>query len=209
MKNIQEFLGFVNFYKRFIHDFNNIARPMFRLLSKDTPWKWDVEEENSFNNLKQALKESPVLIQPDVTKEFLLECDASDFATGAVLNQIGPDKKMHPVAFLSKTLAPAERNYDIYDKELLAVIRALKEWRHYLEGSTIPIKILMDHKNLEYFKTKCNLNRRQVRWMGFLADYNYCIVYRPGVENKKADILSRQYEHQEEAALEGGCYNPL
>ena len=130
IKNIQEFLGFINFYKRFIHNFNNIARPMFRLLSKDTPWKWDVEEENSFNNLKEALKESPVLIQPDVTKEFLLECDASDFATSAVLNQIGPDKKMHPVAFLSKTLAPAERNYDIYDKELLAIIRALKEWRH-------------------------------------------------------------------------------
>ncbi|CUA73040.1 Transposon Tf2-7 polyprotein [Rhizoctonia solani] len=204
VKNIQEFIGFVNFYRRFIEDFNEIARPLYNLIGKNYAWRWTEIEEKAFNDLKQALVNAPCLMQPDVSKEFLLECDASDFATGAVLNQIGSDEKMHPVAFLSKTLSPAERNYNIYDKELLAVIRALKEWRHLLEGSAIPIKILTDHKNLETFSKKKELNRRQMRWMGILADYNYRIVYRKGVENKKADILSRRDELREQAALEGG-----
>ncbi|CUA71329.1 Transposon Tf2-1 polyprotein [Rhizoctonia solani] len=163
VKGVQEFLGFINFYWRFIKDFNKLAVPLYRLINKNVPWTWGTAEEESFNALKKALMDSPILIQPDPSKEFFLECDASDFATGAILNQKGSDDKLHPVAYLSKTLAPAERNYDIYDKELLAVIRALREWRHLLE------------------------------------DYNYQIVYRPGVQNGKADILSRKEEHKEEA----------
>ena len=131
---------------------------MYQLLNKDVPWVWGPKEQLSFDNLKKALMESPVLIQPDPSKEFFLECDASDFATGAVLNQKGSDDKLHPVAFLSKTLSPAEKKYDIYDKELLAVIRAFKEWRHLLEGTAIPGKVLTDHKNLECFQTKQELN---------------------------------------------------
>ncbi|EUC55562.1 Transposon Tf2-1 polyprotein [Rhizoctonia solani AG-3 Rhs1AP] len=204
VKGVQEFLGFVNFYRRFIKDFNKIAFPLYKLLNKDVPWTWESQQEEAFRALKQALIDSPILIQPDPSKEFFLECDASDYATGAILNQKGSDDKLHPVAYLSKTLAPAERNYDIYDKELLAVIRALKEWRHLLEGTEIPVTILTDHKNLEYWGTKRDLSRRQMRWMGFLADYNYRIVYRPGVQNKKADILSRREEHREATAKEGG-----
>ncbi|KEP45598.1 putative Transposon Tf2-1 polyprotein, partial [Rhizoctonia solani 123E] len=204
VKGVQEFLGFVNFYQRFIKDFNKIVFPLYKLLNKDVPWTWETQQEESFKVLKQALVDSPILIQPDPSKEFFLECDASDYATGAILNQKGSDDKLHPVAYLSKTLAPAERNYDIYDKELLAVIRALKEWRHLLEGTQIPVTILTDHKNLEYWGTKRDLSRRQMRWMGFLADYNYRIVYRPGIQNKKADILSRREEHREATAKEGG-----
>ncbi|QRW25063.1 Transposon Tf2-7 polyprotein [Rhizoctonia solani] len=196
VKGVQEFLGFINFYRRFIHNFSKLAQPLYQLLQKNIPWEWGERQEVSFKALKQALIESPVLIQPDPYKEFFLECDASDFATGAVLNQKGSDDKLHPVAFLSKSLAPAERNYDIFDKELLAVVRALKEWRHLLEGTVIPVKILTDHKNLEYFQTKRDLNQRQLRWMGFLADYNYRIVYRPGAQNRKADILSRREDHK-------------
>ncbi|CUA68987.1 Transposon Tf2-12 polyprotein [Rhizoctonia solani] len=207
VKGVQEFLGFINFYRRFIKDFNKLAVPLYRLINKNVPWTWGTAEEESFNALKKALMDSPILIQPDPSKEFFLECDASDFATGAILNQKGSDDKLHPVAYLSKTLAPAERNYDIYDKELLAVIRALKEWRHLLEGTEIPVKILTDHKNLEYWTTKRDLSRRQMRWMGFLADYNYRIVYRPGVQNGKADILSRKEEHREEA--KGGSETPV
>ncbi|KAF8753263.1 hypothetical protein RHS01_06867 [Rhizoctonia solani] len=160
VKGVQEFLGFVNFYRRFIMNFSKLAYPLYQLLRKENPWKWGAEQQESFDNLKRALIESPVLIQPDVSKEFFLECDASDYATGAILSQKGGDDKLHPVAFLSKSLSPAECNYDIYDKELLAVIRALKEWRHLLEGSEIPVKVLTDHKNLEYFQTKRELNRR-------------------------------------------------
>ncbi|QRW23764.1 Transposon Tf2-7 polyprotein [Rhizoctonia solani] len=173
VKGVQEFLGFINFYRRFIHNFSKLAQPLYQLLQKNT---------------LGALIESPVLIQPDPYKEFFLECDASDFATGAVLNQKGSDDKLHPVAFLSKSLAPAERNYDIFDKELLAVVRALKEWRHLLEGTT-----------------KRDLNQRQLRWMGFLADYNYRIVYRPGAQNRKADILSRREDHKS-AVKEGELF---
>jgi hypothetical protein len=115
VKGVQEFLGFVNFYRRFISDFSKRAFPLYQLLRKENPWKWGVEEQASFDSLKQALIESPVLIQPNVTKEFFLECDASDFATGAILSQQGEDSKLHPVAFLSKSLSPAERNYDIFD----------------------------------------------------------------------------------------------
>ncbi|QRW25610.1 Transposon Tf2-1 polyprotein [Rhizoctonia solani] len=196
VKGVQEFLGFINFYRHFIHNFSKLAQPLYQLPQKNIPWE-------SFKALKLALIESPVLIQPDPYKEFFLECDAPDLATGAVLKQKGSDDKLHPVAFLSKSLAPAERNYDIFDKELLAVVRALKEWRHLLEGTVILVKILTDHKNLEYFQTKRDLNQRQLRWMGFLADYNYRIVYRPGAQNRKAYILSCNEDHKS-AVKEGG-----
>jgi hypothetical protein len=207
VKGVQEFLGFVNFYRQFIDNFSKHAFPLYQLLRKENPWKWGVDEQASFDSRKQALIESPILVQPNVGKEFFLECDASDFATGAILSQQGEDSKLHPVAYLSKSLSPAERNYDIFNKELLAVIRALKEWCHLLEGSKILVKILTDHKNLEYFQTKKDLNQRQARWMAILADYNYRIVYRPGAQNQKADILSRRIELKEEA--KGGGEAPV
>src|SRR5881394_1764690 len=209
VKGVQEFLGFVNYYHKFIKGFSKQAQPLYQLLQKDQPWRWDKDEINSFNSLKQALASSPILIQPDISKEFMLECDASDYATGAILNQLGKDGKLHPVAFFSKTLSPAERNNDIHDKELLAMIRALKEWRHLLEGSLILVSILTDHRNLEYFQKKQDLNQRQARWMGFLADYNYHIQYRLGVQNGKADLLSRRESQREEAAKGGGEIPPL
>ncbi|QRW20813.1 Retrotransposable element Tf2 protein [Rhizoctonia solani] len=184
VKNIQEFLGFVNFYRRFIPNFGNMARPLYNLLKKDTP----------------------LLLQPDTTKQFYVECDASDYATGAILSQRNPEGKLAPVAYLSKSLSPAEKNYDIFDKELLAVIRAFKEWRHLLEGSELPVQVLTDHKNLEYFSTSQSLNKRQIRWANFLVDYNFQINYRPGAQNKKADILSRRYDL---VPLEGGVENQV
>ncbi|CCO36910.1 Retrotransposable element Tf2 155 kDa protein type 1 [Rhizoctonia solani AG-1 IB] len=206
VKNVQEFLGFVNFYRRFVPDFNKIAHPLYDLLKKDSIWNWSLAAQNSFDQLKEKLTTAPLLIQPDVTKQFFLECDASDYATGAILSQKNLEGKLHPVAYLSKSLAPAERNYDIFDKELLAVIRALKEWRHLLEGSELPIQILTDHKNLEYFSTSQSLNKRQIRWANFLVDYNFQIIYRPGSQNKKADILSRRYDL---VPLEGGVENQV
>ncbi|KAB5587955.1 Transposon Tf2-1 polyprotein [Ceratobasidium theobromae] len=140
--------------------------------------------------------EAPTLIQPKPDEKFYLECDASDFATGAILSQKDAEGKLHPVAFYSKSFSPAEWNYDIFDKEMLALIRALKEWRHLLEGTEAPIKVLTDHCNLEHFMVKKVLNRRQVRWANFLADYNIQIKYCPGAQNKKADILSRRADFE-------------
>ena len=101
--------------------------------------------------------------------------------------------KLCPVAFLSKSFSPAERNYQIFDKELLAIIRAFKEWHHLLEGSKEAIQVLTDHCNLEYFQKAKEIRGRHARWAIFLADYNFQIIYRPGKENGKADILSRHY----------------
>ncbi|QRW26231.1 Retrotransposable element Tf2 protein [Rhizoctonia solani] len=206
VKNIQEFLGFVNFYRQFIPNFGNMARPLYNLLKKDSTWKWEQAEQQSFDGLKKCLTSAPLLLQPNTTKQFYVECNASDYATGAILSQRNPEGKLAPVAYLSKSLSPAKKNYDIFNKELLAVIRAFKEWRHLLEGSELPVQVLTDHKNLEYFSTSQSLNKQQIRWANFLVNYNFQIIYRPGAQNKKADILSRRYDL---VPLEGGVENQV
>ena len=161
-------------------------------MRKDTPWTWGAEEQKVFDGLKQAFTSAPILAMADMSKPFILECDASNYATGAVLSQKAEDGHIHPIAFYSKMLNDAERNYDIYDKELLAVIRALSEWRHYLEGGEHPINILSDHKNLLYFASARTLTRRQARWSLFLSRFNFFIIYRPGRLGGKPDALSRR-----------------
>ena len=133
-----------------------------------------------------------MLIHPDPEERFRIETDASNYAYGAVLSQKSTkDHRQHLVAFFSKSMTPAERNYGISDKEALAIIKALQHWRHWLEGTKVPIEILMDHQNLQYFTKPRVLNRRQLQWMDLLNHYNYVIQYRPGNKNGAADALSR------------------
>ncbi|QRV85329.1 Retrotransposable element Tf2 protein [Ceratobasidium sp. AG-Ba] len=193
---VQEFVGFCNFYRTFIRDYSRIAAPLFNLTRKNHPWEWTEECATAFEHLKEALRSAPVLIIPDISKQFFLECDASDFATGAILSQFSEDDQLHPVVFLSKAMTPAERNYDIYHKELLAIVKALEEWRHLLEGTALPVQIITDHKNLEPFKATKDLRGRLARWAGFLSEFNFQLKYRPGKTNGKADILSRKDEHR-------------
>src|SRR6266702_8014448 len=116
-----------------------------------------------------------------------------DFATGAVLSQVSLiDEKWHPVAFFSKSLSPVERNYVIHDKEMLAIIHSLQEWRHFLEGAEHQVEIWTDHKNLEYFESAKQLNRQQARWSLYLARFDYQLHYRPGKSMGKPDTLSRR-----------------
>ena len=192
LRDVQAFVGFANFYRRFVAGFSKLAQPLTRLMRKDTPWRWGEDEQASFEALKRAFTSAPILVMADLSKPFILECDASDYATGAVLSQRTEDGQVHPVAFFSKSLNNAERNYDIYDKELLAVVRALGEWRHYLEGSQHTIDILSDHKNLLYFSTARTLTRRQARWSLFLSRFDFTITYRPGRQGGKPDALSRR-----------------
>jgi len=106
-----------------------------------------------------AVTTAPVLVSPQDSEPFCIETDSSDFASGAILSQRLPrEEKWHPVAFYSKSLSPVERNYEIHDKEMLAIIRVLEEWRHFLEGARHPVEIWTDHKNLEYFMTAKKLN---------------------------------------------------
>lgn len=195
LKEVQSFVGFINFYRRFINGFSEMARPLHDLTAKGTPWQWGDAQAKAFRDLKAAITSAPILVFLSESKVYHVECDSSDYATGAVLSQEGSDGKLHPIAFLSKSLNAVERNYEIHDKEMLSVMRALEEWRHYLEGTETPFEIYNDHKNLEYFMGARKLNRRQARWYITLSDFNFQLKYRPGKQNGKADALSRRPDH--------------
>ena len=157
VKQVQAFLGFCNFYRRFIKNFSDIARALFDLTRKEVPFIWASPQETSFRTLIQAFVTAPVLALPDHSRPFRLITDASDFATGAILEQPDALNRWHPVAYHSKSLQPAERNYEIHDKELLAIVCALEIFRHYLEGREDTIEVWSDHGNLVYFFTKQKL----------------------------------------------------
>ena len=151
VKEVQSFLGFVNFYWKFIHDFSNIAHPLYALTCKTQQWVWGSPEQEVFNALKKAITSAPILTFPSQSSCFHLKCDASNFVTRAVLSQVQADGMHQPITFMSKGFSDAEHNYQIHDKEMLAIMCTLDEWRHFLEGTTEKFKILMDHRNLTYF----------------------------------------------------------
>jgi len=162
--DVQAFIGFINFYCHFIWDFSTIARPLFDLTRSDKVWNWDAKEREAFKRLKMAVTTAPVLVLPQDSEPFRIEADSSNFASRAILSQQLPrEEKWHPVAFYNKSLSPVEQNYEIHDKEMLAIIHVLEEWRHFLEGARHLVEIWTDHKNLEYFMTAKKLNRCQAR----------------------------------------------
>ena len=195
VRGVWEFIGFCNFYQRFVKNFAEVAQLLHDLTKLGAKWEWGPQQNHTFNTLKDIIVASPVLIHPDPEERFHVEMDASNYAYGAVLSQKSTkDHHQHPVAFFSKSMTPAEQNYGISDKEALAIVKALQHWRHWLEGTKIPIEILTDHQNLQYFTKPCMLNQRQLRWMDLLNHYNYVIQYRPGNKNGAADALSRHHE---------------
>ena len=166
------------------------------MTKKETPWSWGASEQEAFDELKRRITSTPVLIFPDDSRPFRIEADSSDFATGAVLSQQSPDDdKWHPVAFYSKSLNDVQRNYEIHDKEMLAVVRALEEWRHFLEDAQHSFEIWTDHKNLQYFMKAQKLNRRQARWSLLLSRFDFVMHHRPGISMGKSDALSRRQDH--------------
>ncbi|GLB35256.1 putative retrotransposable element tf2 155 kda protein type 1-like [Lyophyllum shimeji] len=194
-KEVQSFLGFTNFYRRFIRDFSHHARALLDLTAKDVAWTWGSAQQDAFDALKRAITFHPVLIFPDDDRPFRVEANSSDFATGTVLSQQSPeDEKWHPVVFYSKSLNTVERNYEIYDKEMLAIIRALEEWRHFLEGAPHKVDIYMDHKNLDFLTAK-KLNWRQARWSLYLANFDFVLHHRLGRSMGKPDTLLRRPDH--------------
>src|SRR5258706_9184654 len=151
VKEVQSFLGFVNFYWKFICDFSDVAHPLYALTRKTQQWVWGSPEQEAFNALKKAVTSAPILTFPSQSGCFHLECDASNFMTRAVLSQAQADGMHQPIAFMSKGFSDVECNYQIHNKEMLAIMHALDEWCHFLEGATEKFKILMDHRNLTYF----------------------------------------------------------
>ena len=196
MKDVQNILGFCNFYQHFVKNYSALARSLFNLTKKNTPFYWGVEEEQAFCALQTTLTTAPVLLLPDYGKLFTLITDASDYATGAILEQEDAFGCSHPVAYFSKSLQPVERNYEIHDKELLAIVQSLKHFCHYLQGNEHQTKIFSDHANLQYFTTKQNITWQQSCWALFLATFNYIIIPKPGKLNK-VDALSRHPDYKE------------
>jgi len=191
VRDVQCFLGFANYYRIFIKNFSQVAAPLTRLTCKDK-LEWNQEAESSFEELKKAFTSAPILHRVDFSKAFFMETDASDFALGAVLSQMGTDDKLHPIAFHSRKFSAAEINYEIHDKELLAIVDSFQEWHHYLEGASSPVTVYIDHKNLEYFMSARVLNRRQARWSMSLSRFDFKITYRPGKQQGLSDALSRR-----------------
>lgn len=191
-KALRGFIGLANYCRKFIPNFSEIILPLTNLTSNKVDFVWSEEAQSSFTLVRQAFVSPPVLIMPDMAKPFVLETDASDYAVGAVLLQLGGDDMLHPVAFFSQKHLPAERNYPVHDKELLAIIKALKHWRRYLEGTTETIQIHTDHKSLLYFTQSKLVSQRHARWILELTNFNISIHYKKGVENIVPDQLSRR-----------------
>jgi RNase H-like domain found in reverse transcriptase/Reverse transcriptase (RNA-dependent DNA polymerase) len=185
---VQSFLGLANYYRRSIRDFARISAQLSELTKNGVPFEWGGGQENSFQNLKDAVKSAPVFQLADSSKPYIVTCDASDIGIGAVLEQEG-EHGSHPVAFASRKLSNAEKNYPVHERELLAIGYALKEWRTYLHGSRFVVKT--DQQPLSYLDTQSNLSKRQLRWMETLQEYDYEILYVQGKFNVVADALSR------------------
>ena len=186
--DIRSFLGLAGYYRRFIPQFARIAAPLTELTKKTVPWRWSLSEGEAFNALKDALLSAPVLQLADAKKEYTVTCDASDHAVGAVLSQKYEDGE-HPVAYESRKMNSAEMNYPTHERELLAVIHALRTWRHYLAGQKF--SVVTDHYSLQYLKTQPQLSKRQACWLDFIAEFDFDIVHKPGKSNVVADALSR------------------
>ncbi|KAI3351453.1 hypothetical protein L3Q82_020306, partial [Scortum barcoo] len=195
-KKLQQFLGFANFYRRFIRNYSKVAAPLTCLTSTTKPFLWTPEAERAFTLLKSLFTSAPILSHPDPSLQFIVEVDASETGIGAVLSQRCPvDQKVHPCAFFSRRLTPAERNYDVGNRELFGSGPgiALQEWWHWLEGAEQPFLVWTDHKNLAYLRSAKRLNPRQARWALFLSRFEFTLTYRPGSHNTKPDALSRQF----------------
>jgi ribonuclease HI len=154
-------------------------------------WSWEEQQQNTFNKLKHRVTTEPVLAHPILTDPFELEVDASGFAMGAILLQKKEDGKKHPITYYSKTLSAAERDYDIYDLELLAIVNALDHWRPYLAGSPHKIIIYSDHQNLLYWKEPHKISHHIAREVLMLSEYNFEIHHIKEGANRQADALSR------------------
>jgi ribonuclease HI len=182
---IHSFLGLAGYYRRFIEGFSKLAKLMKVLLEKNVKFMWSGKCQASFEELKKRLTLAPVLVLPDLSKNFSIYCNASHQGLGCVLMQEG-----RVVAYHSRQLRKHELNYATHDLELAAVVHALKIWRHYLIGHKS--NIYTDHKSLKYIFTQSDLNLMQRRWLELIKDYDLEIHYHPSKANVVADALSRK-----------------
>ena len=190
-KEVMAFVGLANFYRKFVNNFSKRTLPLTNIMGKNKEFKWDKEQEDSFNDIKVALTNTPVLKLPTREGRFKVHTDASDYAIGAVLEQEDVNEKtIKPVAYFSKKLQGAQTRYATHVKELYAIVKALECWRHYLEG--VNFDVYTDHFSLQYLRNQSELSKLQARWMEKLSTFDFEIIYKPGRTNIVADALSRK-----------------
>ena len=203
VKDVRSFLGFANYYRRFVQSFAAVAHPLTELTRKDVAWQWGPMEEKAFRSLQQRLCEAPILQYPDPTLPYTVVTDASGTAVGGVLMQDKGDG-LRPLAFMSRALKPAEQRYSAYERELAAVAYCFIQWRHYLEGCPGGVTVVTDHQPLTLLMSQQVLSRVQTRWirLGFFQSIRPVIKYQPGKANIVADALSRSRGSRESSSDE-------
>ena len=153
LKEVQAFLRFANFYQRFIQGYSQICTPLTKMTKKEQPFYWEYEQREAFEKLKKKFILARILASFDPKRKIILKTNASDQALRSCLSQLDAERQLHSVAYRSRKFSGSELNYDVHDKELLAIVDAFEEWRAYLKGSRHSIMVYTDHKNLSYFTT--------------------------------------------------------
>ena len=197
VREVRRFLGFTNYFRRFIQNYSMMSRPLELLTGKYAKFVWSADHQEAFEKLRAALLEAPVLGVADMSKSFRVVTDASDQAIGAVLLQADEEGEWHPIAYLSRRLRPEECNYTAMERETLAAVHALRSWKHYLYK---PFQLVTDNQGVTYLKSKPGLSKREARWVEFLADFEVDIIHCPGKQNV-ADALSRVDEAPRESSV--------
>ncbi len=196
VKKVQAFLELMNYYQKFIPNYARIAELLTQLMHKNKRWHWDKKQKNAFHALKKSLSRTAHLRILNSTCEKILKTNASNFTVGACLYQI-ENEQQRLIAYQSRKLLRSEKRYEVHNKELLVIVKALQDWRPYLADTEKPIQIYTDHKNLRNFATTKQLNWQQVCWVKQLTNYKFQIHYKKSNENDEADALSRQPDHEE------------
>lgn len=194
LKQVRGFLGLTGWYRRFIENFADVTHPITNVLTKKRKFEWTNEAAEAFNKIKMLLTSAPVLRNPDFTKKFFVHCDASDFGIGAVLVQLDAEKNEYPIAFMSRKLNTAQRNYSVTEKECLAAIEAIDKFRCYIELQEF--EVITDHSSLVWLMRQPNLKGKLARWALKLQSYKFSISHRKGKDHIVPDALSRMHESE-------------
>jgi len=196
VKKVQAFLELMNYYQKFVLNYAKIAEPLTQLMCKNKRWHWNKEQKDAFHALKKSLSEMIHLRILNLTCKKILKIDTSDFTVGACLYQI-KDEQQRLIVYWSRKLSELKKRYEIHNKELLVIVKALQDWRSYFTDTEKSIQIYTDHKNLRNFVTMKQLNQWQVCWIKQLINYKFQIHYKKNNENDEADALSKQSDHEE------------
>ena len=189
LKNVQQFLGKINYYRKFVPNITETLNPLYRLLKKGTTFEWKQEQEEAFEKVKKYITKEPVLRIYNSNEKCYLYTDASRIGIGAILKQKQDDGVLHPVGYFSKKLLPYQMNYYTTELECLAIVESINYWHHYLYGREF--LVTTDHKALKYLNSFKYDKQRLMEWSMKLSMYTFEVKYRKGSENEEADCLSR------------------